>query len=235
MTPFSLLIVVRYIENYKTHPEVFYCTDADPWLEGLELAEVWPICLLRVAYSHTKYELDIKFHERHRYFELTNTRFNDDLENTWAKWVERAVYLKDDPYGYVRAQFDLFNIPYPYYLVERQFEDMKVRNTSALKRADIEAGDEETQDASKKLAKRKLKIKMNLTATDPSENLAKKSEAKADLESGDGEPQDASKKFAKKKLKIKRNSTAKVPSENLATKSEANLATKKKKRWSFAK
>ncbi|WAR03484.1 hypothetical protein MAR_010042, partial [Mya arenaria] len=119
MTPVFLLLASRHIRNYKTDPEVYYDTEVDPFTDGLELSAVWPICFLRISYSRVKYQLTVNFYNRIRYYEMTTTCFNGNLEETWARWVERVDYIFADPYRYIRAQFDAVCLPYPEYYLEQ--------------------------------------------------------------------------------------------------------------------
>lgn len=67
MTPFNLIIAERYITNYKEHPEVYFLTEVDPYMNDLEVSSVWPICLIRIEYSVVRYELTIRLYDQTRF------------------------------------------------------------------------------------------------------------------------------------------------------------------------
>lgn len=102
-----------------------------------------------------------------RFYELTNTRLNGDLEDTWVRWIERVVYLKEDPYGCIRAQFDEYHIPYPEYYVKRSpSRDQKADDSSSWKCLElddigfletyIEQYEHDQKDSKKKKKEKKL-------------------------------------------------------------------------------
>jgi hypothetical protein len=67
MTANNLIIAKRHITNYKHDPEVYYLTDVDLDLDGLEVSSVLPVCLIGLDSSCYRYELIIRVLERTRY------------------------------------------------------------------------------------------------------------------------------------------------------------------------
>ncbi|XP_060599462.1 uncharacterized protein LOC132753066 [Ruditapes philippinarum] len=140
MTANNLIIAKRHITNYKHDPEVYYLTDVDLDLDGLEVSSVLPVCLIGLDSSCYRYELIIRVLERTRYYELTNTHINGDIEQTWKAWLERILYLKEDPDGYIRAQCEQYEIPYPdYYVIYEKSPVEPADDTLIWKLLDLDA------------------------------------------------------------------------------------------------
>ena len=62
---------------------------------------------------------------------MANTRMNGDLEELWYHWLDRVDYLHEDPYGYIRAMFDRYNLPYPKYLNKQKDTSQSHANKQA--------------------------------------------------------------------------------------------------------
>ena len=58
-----------------------------------------------------------------RYYLLCNTQFNGYMEETWARWVRRIQYIRNDPYHYIRNMLDEHNIPYPEHYQELELKE----------------------------------------------------------------------------------------------------------------
>ena len=77
---------------------------------------------------------------------------NGDLEELWYRWLERIEYLHEDPYGYLRALYDRYKLPYPSYLrttrddtVENLIVSSKDVKSSKLALRSIQEVSEETK------------------------------------------------------------------------------------------
>ncbi|XP_045176852.2 uncharacterized protein LOC123537262 [Mercenaria mercenaria] len=179
MTPCNLIVAERHIANYKDDPEVYFLTDVDLELDGLEISSVWPICLLRMDNSYFRYELIIRVYNQTRYYELTNTHLNGNLEKTWRLWLERVLYLREDPYGYIRAQYDEYNIPYPdYYVMHEKSRDMPAADDLIWKLLDLDAVEMLEKDIAMSEANKKNKKKKKGKKKSDSKERTKKSKKK---------------------------------------------------------
>ena len=67
LTPEFLLMAENQIFSYKENPEVYYDTDADPHLEGLEIMSAFPLCLLELTASMKTYSIMMNYYGRKRY------------------------------------------------------------------------------------------------------------------------------------------------------------------------
>lgn len=75
-----------------------------------------------------------------RYYELTNTHINGDLEQTWELWLDRVLYLREDPDGYIKEQCDRYNMPYPdYYVTHEKARAKPADDTLIWKLLDLDA------------------------------------------------------------------------------------------------
>ncbi|OWF54195.1 uncharacterized protein LOC110445444 [Mizuhopecten yessoensis] len=108
LTRDSFIVAKDVIIDYRKFPSVKYDADVDLDINDLELEWIIPVCYIEISRVPHEHVLNILSRNgRHRYYMLTNIGGNEKKQ--WHVWMERAKYIQDDPYGYVKQLYNQWN------------------------------------------------------------------------------------------------------------------------------
>ena len=114
-----------------------------------------------------------RYNSSFRYFEMTNTTANGDLDDLWYQWLERIDYLHTDPYGFIRHMLDHYRLPYPSYLrnIEEKSDEDVLVSDHGIKVALTNRDNDYKQRVTKKRKGSKYVIRTDLDTIDKVEEM----------------------------------------------------------------